>query len=412
MTNEEKLAEELLANLTEEDKSKVYANTTLDGTPGTLSFLNTGGMAFESCTVTGEARLVFDESRDPNFMMNNLTISNGGTVEIRGDVKIVVRNDFFMDNRAAIELSPGSTLLLVVGNRLLVRNSVIGLPETLADNKNRDLDDISEYREPEAIMICALDETDGGITSADWRLSKKSIVLGKLHAPDRIVSVERSAVIGRITAQELNLDRFASVIYDPALDSRTGFTDPGSPMYDGGMLRNEYLSIFNFLELIEDDDVDDWSAAEAVLAMMYSDAANKPAFLRHLMSVVDGVDYTLVDDPNFTVLSDLATVLITVNRINPSTLITALDDLLSEIRSDYAVNLMEILVNGTPLGVLLGDLSSLGMGGSTTDPDDLDDIDVIDDIFGPGMSGNYTVRRAGRARARSIEELAEMIEGQ
>ncbi|MBN4060357.1 hypothetical protein JYT11_00770 [Planctomycetaceae bacterium AH-315-I19] len=398
--------------LTEEDRSKVYANTVLDGTPGTLSFLNTGGMAFDSCTVTGEARLVFDESRDPNFMMNNLTISNGGTVEIRGDVKIVVRNDIFMDNRAAIELSPGSKLMLIVGNRLIVRNSVIGLPETLADIKDRRLSDIPEYQNPHDVHICALDATDGGIASAAWQFSENSIALGVLHAPVRTVSVANSAIIGRVTAQELNLNRFARVLYDPALDVRMGFTDPSSPMYDGGMLRNEYLSIFNFLELIEDDDVDDWSAAEAVLAMMYSNVMNKPAFLRHLMSVVNGVDYTLINDPDFTVLDSLATTLSTNYGLDAATLRTVLDDLLSMIRPDYAVNLMEINVSGTPLGVLLGDATSLGMGGSTTDPDDLDDIDLIDNIFGPGMSGNYTVRRAGRARARSIEELAEMIESQ
>jgi hypothetical protein len=79
-----------------------------------------------------------------------------------------------------------------------------------------------------------------------WTISANSAVKASIYAPDpeRITITDTSALYGRVVANRLRLLGDAAIFYDPALDTRGGYTSAESALYDaGGAVRAPFRSM-------------------------------------------------------------------------------------------------------------------------------------------------------------------------
>lgn len=183
-----------------------------------------------------------------SFITNeNLLINSGSKLIIDGNVKIVVFGDLNID-QGSIELKAGARL------RLYVRGSG-SQPVTIKDgyiggqraDSTRDTTGNANYIDPQRISIFS-DPPSG--SPGEWRIESQSVIQGSIYAPHASLIGLRntSAVYGRIAANAVTMRDDSSVFYDSALDTRTGFTNEESPIYDSDL---RMLSAFKTLTSLD-----------------------------------------------------------------------------------------------------------------------------------------------------------------
>ncbi len=222
-------------------------NSTVDSVGETITY-NTDGrwgrMIDENSHVTlqGDITLVTDNDRK---------LLVGTTLRIDGNVTLVIFGDLIMDN-SAIELMPGSTLDMYVRGAMELSDSYIGdeRVDTSRDNSGN-----ASYMDPGRVQIYSLPPYQN-----DWLLKNNSVVKASIYAPGYAMEIaDDSAVYGRVAAGELRIKQQGALFYDHSLDSRNGYTNADSELYDAD---GALISELDLLWSLNDSDLQ--SLADAI----------------------------------------------------------------------------------------------------------------------------------------------------
>lgn len=195
--------------------------------------------------------VTLDDAPHGLYAMDHFDVESGSTIVIKGHVHLGV-NQLEMRGGSNIEFyDDDSTLTIYVNEKIDIDDSAIGAPRAWArtSSSTRSVNDIP-YLDPTRITVLGI-----GSGSPSIKLANKSAAVAAIHAPNTELRVESaSALFGRATANRIHLAN-ATVAYDPALDSRSGFTNVNGPLYDneGGLLAEvgeliEGLSIASTLD--------------------------------------------------------------------------------------------------------------------------------------------------------------------
>ncbi len=222
-------------------------NSPLDTLGQTITYTTDGRwdrVIYENSQVTlqGDITLVTDDDR---------RLLVGTTLKIDGNVTLVVFGDLIMDN-SAIELMPGSTLAMYVRGAMELSDSYIGdeRVDTTRDNSGN-----APYMDPDRVQIYSLPPYQN-----DWSLEDNSVVKASIYAPGYAMEIaDDSAVYGRVAADELRIRDQGALFYDHSLDSRNGYTNTDSKLYDAGGALIAELSL-----LLSLNDSDLQSFADAI----------------------------------------------------------------------------------------------------------------------------------------------------
>ncbi len=180
-----------------------------------------------TCTFT------FDEAVSPVYSVDDLKIDLISRVKIKGHVRILVRDDIEISNRARIELADedSSVVFYVLGD-VSVDNAVIGLPASIATNTARSYTHLSGSFNTAGIRIRQIDAAGGGEGSQTFTMHSRSIVVADIHAPSADVDLGNSSVIiGRLTGGDVRMQNTSIVFYDHSLNPGAGITNPFGPLY-------------------------------------------------------------------------------------------------------------------------------------------------------------------------------------
>jgi hypothetical protein len=162
---------------------------------------------------------------------DDLTMTNSKLL-INGNVKIVVFDDLIMQN-SSIELMPGARLTMYLGDAVNLQDSFMGEQRS---NSLRDNTGMAAPFNAKRIRIFRLPQSGAG---AAWALRQNSVVKASIYAPRVQFEIrDQSALYGRVAAKRVDVREQGAVFYDPALNRRTGFTEPSSVLFqsDGQLL--------------------------------------------------------------------------------------------------------------------------------------------------------------------------------
>jgi hypothetical protein len=183
-------------------------------------------------TLSGDVTIVCDDY---------FGLDDGARVYIDGNVKIVVFYDFQVMDGSAIELMPGASLTVHIGNDTYIRDGYIG--DLRADDV-RDHTGLASYMNPLRIRFFTID--DMSVVDHLWTMEWNSVVKGSIFGRPLIFSMYNdSAVYGRVAAYDVFLHNDSAIFYDHALDEQQGYTNPDSLLIDAdtGLLDAAYLAI-------------------------------------------------------------------------------------------------------------------------------------------------------------------------
>jgi len=204
-----------------EPNSAGGSDTTIDGTTVTASsndrfddiFVKNGA----EWTLQGDITIVAED---------DLEVTAGSTIVIDGNVTLVVFDDLRV-TLSAIEVTPGSTLTVYIGDDLIVTDGYIG--EVRSDNV-RDNSGNEQYMDPLDIRFYTIETT---LEIRFWQLWANSVVKGSFHGETLRVTINQdSAVYGRIAGKTVTISDNGALFYDPALDTRVGYTNPDSKLFN------------------------------------------------------------------------------------------------------------------------------------------------------------------------------------
>jgi hypothetical protein len=223
---------------------------------------------YGNVTVTAGATLIFDQANHSEYSVEDLVVDSGSTIRVKGNVRILVRDDFEVTDRSSFELADDdSSVEVYVLDDLTVTNSVIGLPKALASNTSRSFTNLSGDFDASAIRIFLIDPSGGGSIPQNVSLSSRAMVVGEIHAPASTLVIEHnSVVIGRVAGFDVRLSNSSTVFYDHKLNPGAGVANPLGPMYDAerySTLRSALASFDNTLGLsaLAQHIVDEFAAA-------------------------------------------------------------------------------------------------------------------------------------------------------
>lgn len=180
------------------------------------------------------------------YNVDDLIITNEGVVVIRGDVRIVVRDDFRVLSRGAVELAPGAKLIVYFIDSLELEDSAVGFDRAIARDTSRSASSVMGYESPAQITIAAISPSHGGTADKNHSINQRALVRANIHTPYDKPTIDNSSVIfGRITGRDVTFKRSAALFYDPAMDRNMGYTTRSSPLYnvDGGPATNLALAL-------------------------------------------------------------------------------------------------------------------------------------------------------------------------
>jgi hypothetical protein len=174
---------------------------------------------------------------------DDLQMDTGGRIQVRGNVKLVVLDDVRMGPGTAIELEDGATLEMYVADDINLDDASIN--ELGAGP--RDTAGTATWMDPTRFKLY-----NYGSNSPWWELQSGSVIKGTIYAPNRNVRIEESsAVYGNVVADEVELRTGGQVYYDHSLDTGNGFTTFNGPVYgDDGLVKASVRAVTNLSQTI------------------------------------------------------------------------------------------------------------------------------------------------------------------
>jgi len=180
----------------------------------------------------------------------NLFIERGARVLVEEAAVLVVRGNAVFE-AAAVEVSPGGSLTLVVVGDLTLDGAYLGGARS-DPNEGCDASGAAPYDGGAARTVVF------GASSRRVLVTDGSVIKGQVYAPESRVDIEnRSAVYGRLLGRTVTLHEGTGLFYDPALDRRIGWTSPTSGVWESESTPRA--------EVLEVDRLDDASLLEFAL---------------------------------------------------------------------------------------------------------------------------------------------------
>ncbi len=178
--------------------------------------------------------VTIDDSQGGDYSFAKLDMRQQGVLRVQGNVRIELRAEMALADRAAIELADAnSSVEFYVRKAVSINDSGVGVDRAVARNVSRAVGSVTQYRSPSQVRIHSLTLLSGGFSSQNVAIFGKSIAHASFHTPGQNLTVDGSAVvIGRATADRVVVKNGAAVYYDPALDNNAGFTTRAGPPYD------------------------------------------------------------------------------------------------------------------------------------------------------------------------------------
>ncbi len=184
----------------------------------------------------------------------DLRIERGASVRVEGETAFVVRGDLIIEP-SNVEVAAGATLSILVLGNVTIESAYLGgersNPEELRDGTGRAAYDGGASR------VSILVEGNG-----DVAISEGSVVKGEIYAPRADVALaSRSAIYGRVLGADVELRTGTAIFYDPALDSRRGWSARSSGIWtDAGTAQPAIREV----ERLSLDDLTRFAAATGV----------------------------------------------------------------------------------------------------------------------------------------------------
>ncbi|HRP62082.1 MAG TPA: hypothetical protein PK400_02180 [Phycisphaerales bacterium] len=169
----------------------------------------------------------------------DLTITGRSKLIIDGHAKLIVFGNLVL-NEGFIELTPNSTLEIYVRGNVTVTNGFIG--EQRADlDYTRDVSGRATYMNTSRVRLWGIPNPD----SPRWLFDQRSAIKGSLYAPDAgFRMTHSSALYGRAAFRAVSIENTACLYYDPNLDTRNGYTNPQSPLFEAdGNVKTEIRTL-------------------------------------------------------------------------------------------------------------------------------------------------------------------------
>jgi len=175
-----------------------------------------------------------DPTASTFYSLKRLRLEQGSVARINGDVTIEIRDDLTLIEGSGVTLaSPESRVRFFIDKAVLVDNSGVGVPETVAADIARAPEDLTQYVDPRRVRIFSSLPSEGGDQSIAVTMRDGSLVIADVHTPGAVARVESGAdLMGRVTAEKVEIRSGSSLLIDPALDPMTGFTNLDGPLYD------------------------------------------------------------------------------------------------------------------------------------------------------------------------------------
>jgi hypothetical protein len=150
----------------------------------------------------------------------DLDLSGGATLRITGDSHLVVHGDVRIHD-ASIVVGETNSLVVHVGGDLDFRHASVTEPGGNAENWVAEIDRIRF----QTLMVRE--------TIPQWRIRGRSLVKGELYAPSAEFQLQgRAILIGRVAAQSVLLEGRSTLLYDPTIDDRNGYTALDARAFD------------------------------------------------------------------------------------------------------------------------------------------------------------------------------------
>lgn len=125
-----------------------------------------------------------------SFLCNNMTITNSHILSIVRDITIVVLGDFEMQNSSQIQLLPGATLTLYIGQQMSIQNSA------LINANTKDHTRVTIYY----------------LSPSELKLANSMEIYARILAPKAVVRMRNSAqIFGNLAAKNLVLENPADL---------------------------------------------------------------------------------------------------------------------------------------------------------------------------------------------------------
>ncbi len=208
-------------------KAGAYNPTLSSGTINIPTSVEVG-----TVTIKNTADITVNTPNTTFLVTGDLKLMNGGDIIIQAaNVSVVVLGNVSIGKYSSIEVQNGASLRLFIGGKLDINQGVLGLPDTLVFDVNRDpTTGISFYQDPERVKVFKID----GTASASWKIKGKSYAAATFYGPNASIDVDQqSAVFGNLVATDVKIRGGSKLFYDPQLDSGWGYTNPDSFVYDG-----------------------------------------------------------------------------------------------------------------------------------------------------------------------------------
>jgi hypothetical protein len=166
------------------------------------------------------------------------------TLEIAGNVTIVVFDHVFVKDTAAITLEDGATLTIFVGEQFEVMNdSRVGDEPA---GTGLETTGNATYMDPMRIQVIGIDPSSCGCITSDqtWEIGPNAVVKASIYSPWAEIDInDLAGVYGRVAARDLDIFDAGAVFYDPALDTRIGYTSEESAVVTSGAIAGSALSL-------------------------------------------------------------------------------------------------------------------------------------------------------------------------
>lgn len=187
---------------------------------------------FESVKIESNAKLRLNAANGSMYSFNALKMQNGGQLIISGSVLIEVRAALSLESRSAIVLEPGAAVAFFTRDDVEISDSTVGAPAAVAALSGRKVACLDSYSRPDRIRFFPQSTSTGGKHGASFSIRDNALLLACIHAPTSQFELrDTSVLVGRASARQVNLESGSSLFYDPALDTRSGFTNTKGPLY-------------------------------------------------------------------------------------------------------------------------------------------------------------------------------------
>ncbi len=197
--------------------------------------LPTGGK-YETLEISNGATCRMKQSSGTHYSINDLKMQDSGVLLIEGKVLLEVRSSLSMSNLCAITLADASSgLVIYTKGDAQIDDSGVGVSPAVARDTTRRPASLTAYSSPARLRIYPQPTSAGGNANPQITISSRSIVVGCIHAPTGKVDADQNSVLlGRLTAEKVHFKRGSMLLYDPALDNNSGFTNTKGVLFESG----------------------------------------------------------------------------------------------------------------------------------------------------------------------------------